>query len=74
MATSQPETDDVTVEAVDEPDTGASGSKAAESEASETTAKITTAKASRPAPKAAKARDSAAKRTPRVTASSIGRP
>ncbi|RDB46680.1 hypothetical protein [Tsukamurella tyrosinosolvens] len=56
MATSQPETDDVTAEAVDEPDTGAGGSEASGSEASETTAKITTAKASRPAPKAAKPR------------------
>ncbi|MGC5024557.1 MULTISPECIES: hypothetical protein [unclassified Tsukamurella] len=54
MATSQPETDDVTVESVDEPGAGAS-----ETEAAETTAKITTTKA--PAPKAAKARPAAEK-------------
>lgn len=56
MATSQPETDDVTVESVGEPDTGAN-----ESEASETTAKITTTKAPKPAPKAAKPRPAAEK-------------
>lgn len=56
MATTQPETDDVSVESVDEPGAGAN-----ESESSETTAKITTAKAPTPAPapKPAKARPAA---------------
>lgn len=57
MATSQPETDDVTVESVDEPGTGANQPEASETTASETTAKISTAK---PRP-AAKARPAAEK-------------